>query len=70
MKYYRPARGHRVVNKKRIAIFGVAVAVAVVAIIFCVYMFSEVKLTSEKEQELFTTGTFLDGVAVDGIGLG
>lgn len=70
MKYYRPVRGHRVVNKKRIAIFGVAVAVAVVAIIFCVYMFSEVKLTDEKEQELFTTGTFLEGVSVDGIDLG
>ncbi len=70
MKYYRPAKGHRVVNKKRIAIFGVAVAVAVVAIVFCVYMFSEVKLTTEKEQELFATGTFLEGVSVDGIGLG
>ncbi|BDF57385.1 hypothetical protein CE91St36_02020 [Christensenellaceae bacterium] len=70
MKYYRPTKGRRVVNKKRIAIFGVAVAVAVVAIIFCVYMFSEVKLTSEKEQELLATGTFVEGVSVGGIDVG
>ena len=70
MKNYRPVRGRRVANPKRIALFAVIVAAAVVAVIFCVYMFSEVKLTQEKEQELLQTGTFLDGVSVEGIQLG
>lgn len=70
MRYYRPARGRRVVNKKKIAIFSTVVAVAIVAIVFCTYMFSDVKLTTEDEQELFSTGTFAEGVSVEGIQLG
>ena len=70
MRNYKPVRGRRVVNKKRVAIFGVAVAAAVIAIVFCVYMFSDVKLTAEDEQELFRTGTFVEGVSVEGIQLG
>ncbi|MBC5648202.1 VanW family protein [Christensenella tenuis] len=70
MRYKRPARGRRVVNKKKVAIFGAVVAAAVVAIVFCAYMFSDVKLTAEDEQELFSTGTFVEGVSVEGIQLG
>lgn len=66
MQYYRPARGRRVADKKRLILFGVVIAAAVVVVIFCAYMFSEVKLTPEKEQELFATGTFNEGVSVGG----
>lgn len=66
MQYYRPARGHRVVNKKRMILFGVVIAAAIAVVIFCAYMFSDVKLTPEKEQELFATGTFNEGVSVGG----
>ena len=52
MRNYRPVRGRRVVNKKRIVIFGAAVAAAVFAVIFCVSMFSDVTLTPEQQQEL------------------
>ena len=55
MRNYRPVRGRRVVNKKRIVIFGAAVAAAVFAVIFCVSMFSDVTLTPEQQQELLET---------------
>ena len=74
MRKYRPARGHitttRVVNPKRIAIFAAVIAAAVIVILFCVYMFSEVKLTDEKQKELFETGTFVEGVSVADVPLG
>ena len=70
MRNYRPARGRRVVNKKRIVIFGAAVAAAVFAVIFCVSMFSDVTLTPEQQQELLETGTFMEGVSVEGVDVG
>ncbi len=74
MKKYRPAKGHvmghRVVNPKKIAIFAGSVAAAVIVILFCVYFFSEVKLTADKERELFETGTFVEGVSVGNADLG
>lgn len=74
MRKYRPARGHitttRVVNPKKIAIFAAVIAAAVIVILFCVYMFSEVKLTDEKQKELFETGTFVEGVSVADVPLG
>lgn len=70
MRNYRPARGRRVVNKKRIVIFGAAVAAAIVAVVFCVFMFSDVTLTPEQQQELIASGTFLDGVSVGGVDVG
>lgn len=66
MQYYRPARGRRVVNKKRMILFGVVIAAAIAVVIFCAYMFSAVTLTPEKEQELFAEGTFQEGVSVGG----
>ena len=70
MRNYRPVRGRRVVNKKRIVIFGAAVAAAVFAVIFCVSMFSDVTLTPEQQQELLETGTFMEGVSVEGVDVG
>ncbi len=66
MQYYRPARGRRVVNKKRMVLFGVVIAAAIAVVIFCAYMFSTVTLTPEKERELFADGTFQEGVSVGG----
>ena len=70
MKYYKPVRGRRVVNKKKVVTFGVVVAAVVIAIVFCAYMFSEVKLSAEDQQELLGTGTFVEGVSVEGVQLG
>lgn len=66
MQYYKPARGRRTVNKKRLILFGVIIAAAVAVVIFCAYMFSEVKLTPEREQELLASGAFNEGVTVGG----
>ncbi|MEG0784669.1 MAG: VanW family protein [Christensenella sp.] len=70
MQYYKPARGRRVVNKKRVAIAAVIIALIVIAIVFFAVMASGVKLTPEKEQELYNSGTFNEGVSVAGVLLG
>ncbi len=66
MRRYGPARGRRI-NAKRLAITIAVVAAAVAAVIFCVYMFTEVKLDAATEQELYQGGTFEQGVSVGGV---
>ncbi|MEG0835570.1 MAG: VanW family protein [Christensenellaceae bacterium] len=66
MKNYRPVSRRRV-NPKRLALMIVIVVIIIAVIIFCAYMFSEVKLDSQKEAELLASGTYEEGVSVGGI---
>lgn len=68
MRKYRPV-SRRGISPAMLAIIIAIIAAAVGATVFFVYMFTKVELQSEDEKQLFLTGTFEEGVSVNGLPL-